>query len=204
MKTLLKLTPADHDRPLTLEEFTSATHQEGYHYELIGGKVYASPLPNLPEDSLEVWISDLLRDCARKHPEAINHVTNKARVFVPGEEESTAPEPDVAAYHDFPHDRPLKERRWQDVSPVLVVEVVSEDDPDKDLVRNVALYQRIPSIREYWIVDGREDPDHPVFLVYRRRGKRWQKVIRVEPGTSYRTPLLPGFRLRVEPHSEEP
>ena len=93
MTTLLKLTPADHGRPLSLEEFLHSSHQEGYHYELIRGRVYVSPVPNLPQDSLEVWLSDHLRDYMRQHPEVINQVTNKGRVFVPGEEEATAPEP---------------------------------------------------------------------------------------------------------------
>ncbi len=201
MRTALKMGPADHDRPLTLEEFTSAVHQEGYHYELIRGRVYVSPVPNLPQVSLEGWISDLLRAYIKQHPDVINHLTNKGRVFVPGEEEMTAPEPDAAVYRDFPHDVPFRERRWQDVSPILVVEVLSEDDPDKDLVRNVELYLLVPSIREYWILDGRADPDHPTLWVYRRRGQRWLRAFQVTAGGSYSTRLLPGFTLLLDPHA---
>ena len=55
---------------------------------------------------------------------------------------------------------------WEDVSPILVAEVLYASDPYKDLVRNVELYLRVPSIREYWILDGRDfrrrtDPDRP-------------------------------------------
>src|SRR5205823_3821523 len=107
------------------------------------------------------------------------------RVFIPDEPEATAPEPDSAAYRNFPLERPLRELRWQDLSPVLVVEVLSEDDPDKDLVRNVELYLQVPTIREYWIIDGRNDPDRPALRVYRRRGQRWQTVILVEFGGTY-------------------
>ncbi len=199
MRTAIRLSSADHDRPLTLEAFTSAVHEEGYHYELIRGRVYVSPVPNLPEDLLESWISDLLRAYMREHPDAINHVTNKGRVFVPGEEALTAPEPDVTVYRNFPHELPRTEQRWQDVTPILVVEVLSADDPIKDEVRNVELYLQVPSIREYWIVDGREDADHPTILIYRRRGQRWQNVIRLTPGSSYTTRLLPGFVLALDP-----
>src|SRR5262245_16837353 len=121
MATLLRLSSRDHGRRMSLEEFLSATHQEGRHYELIKGRVYVSPLPNLPEDSLEVWVSDALRAYMASNSEVINHVTNKARVFIPAEEETTAPEPDVAAYQDFPHHLPRRQLRWQDVSPLLVV-----------------------------------------------------------------------------------
>ena len=51
MRTLLKLRPADHGRRLSLEDFTSASAEEGYRYELIRGRVYASPVPNAPEGS---------------------------------------------------------------------------------------------------------------------------------------------------------
>ena len=61
------------------------------------------------------------------------------------------------------------------------------------------LYLQVPTIREYWIIDGRDDPDRPVMLVYRRRGSRWQNVIRVEAGETYETRLLPDFRLLLDP-----
>jgi Uma2 family endonuclease len=63
------------------------------------------------------------------------------------------------------------------------------------------LYRQVPSIREYWIIDGRDDPDRPAMLVYRRRGQRWQNPIRFEYGTEYTTRLLPGFRLLLNPRA---
>jgi Uma2 family endonuclease len=199
MATMLRLGPKDHGRPLTFEEFLGGEYEEGYHYELIDGRLYVSPLPDLPYDSIEVWVTELLRGYSREHPDVINHATNKARVFIAGRDEPTAPEPDVAAYHDFPHHLSRSELDWRNVSPILVVEVLSTDDADKDLVRNVALYLQVPSIREYWILDGRADPDHPTLLVYRRRGRRWSKVIRVQPGMTYTTSLLPGFSFTTAP-----
>src|SRR5262249_43456537 len=182
MTTALILGPADHGRPMTLREFESAPAREGYRYEIIDGKGSVSPVPNLPHEILCTWIKNLLDDYAREHPEVINFISTKPRVVIPEREEETSPEPDLATYHDFPLDRPLKELAWEEVSPILVVEVVSEDDPDKDLVRNVELYLEVPSIREYWILDPRRDPDAPSFLVYRRRGQHWQRVIEIAPG----------------------
>ena len=63
-----------------------------------------------------------------------------------------------------------------------------------------ALFLQVPSIKEYWILDPRDDPDRPTMLVYRRRGLRWQNVIEVAFGESYRTRLLPGFELLLDPH----
>jgi len=202
MTTRLKIGPHDHGMPLELEEFLSADGAEGYHYELIDGKLYVSPVPSQPQDSLEDWLSEKLHDYAAEHPDVINYVTHKGRVFVPVRPKVNAPEPDLAAYHDFPRHLPLRQRNWRAISPILVVEVVSEDDPDKDLVRNVELYRQVPSIEEYWVLDGREDPDYPRLTVYRRRDRsRWRKALEIEAGSTYTTPLLPGFSLKIDPHT---
>ena len=199
MATVLKLGPADQGRPMTVKEFFAGDYQEGYQYELIDGKLYVSPVPDLPYDRLEEWLAFLLKLYARDHPGVINYVTSKGRVFVPDRPGATCPEPDVTAYRGFPLDRPLDEVRWEDVSPVLVVEVLSADDPDKDLVRNVELYLQVPTIREYWILDHRADINRPQLLVRRRRADRWQRVITVPFGARYTTRLLPGFELLVDP-----
>jgi Uma2 family endonuclease len=199
MATVLVLTPADHGRPISREDFEASRGQGGYGYELIDGKVYVSPLPNLPHDSILEWLLDALKAYSRAHPEILNYVSPKARVYVPGRVEATSPEPDLAAYRDFPRHLPIRERSWEHVSPLLVAEIVSEDDPGKDLERNVEIYVQVPSIREYWILDPRADADHPTLTVYRRRGRRWQNPIAVEPGETYATKLLPGLELLLDP-----
>jgi Uma2 family endonuclease len=164
MNTVVKLGPADHGRPLTLDEFFCGDYQEGSHYELIDGRLYVSPVPNLPEADLEDWLCTKLRNFAEARPDVLDKILARARVFIPGRPKATCPEPDASAYHGYPHHLPRRERRWRDISPLLVGEVLSADDPDKDLVRNVELYRQVPTIREYWIVDPREDPDLPRLL----------------------------------------
>jgi Uma2 family endonuclease len=199
----LCLTPADAGRPLSLEEFENATGQEGYRYELIRGRLVVSPVANLSHEDIVEWIVETLRAYARAHPEVINRAKAPARIFVPDDDEGTAPEPDVACYHNYPSRLPIGQRDWRNVSPVLVVEVLSADNADKDLDRNVELYLRVPSVREYWIVDPLEDPNHPTLTVYRRRGTRWQRPLEVESGGSYQTRLLPGLTLVVDPNTYE-
>jgi Uma2 family endonuclease len=190
---------ADHGKPVDLDEFESADFEEGYKYELIDGRLYAAPAANEPEDWNQGWIYDVLRDFSREHPEVINRVSFGARVFLPRRVATTCPQPDVSAYRDYPVRRPRRKLRWQDVSPILVVEVLYDADPHKDLVRNVDLYLRVPSIREYWIVDARIDPDEPTLIVHRRRGKNWVKREYLY-GETYQTKLLPGFKLLIDPH----
>jgi Uma2 family endonuclease len=198
MTTQLYLTPADQGRRLSLEEFESARGQEGYHYELINGRLEVSPLPGLSHEDFRDWLRDPLFAYSRQHPGVINYLKSPARVFLPEADEVTAPEPDLAAYHDFPVDRLGGGLDWSDVSPVLVAEVVSADTADKDLERNVRLYLQVPSIREYWILDPRDDFARPSLIARRRRGRRWQRAIRVAGGGTYTTPLLPGFTLVLD------
>jgi Uma2 family endonuclease len=199
MSTVTQIGPADHGRPMTLEEFHAADGIEGYRYELIDGRLYVAPAPNLPENVVEEWIGTKLVLYSRRHPEVFNYVSAKARVFVPGRKGVTNPEPDRACYHNFPLHLPLRKVSWRKVSPKLVVEVISEDDPDKDLVRNVELYWQVPSIQEYWVLDARDDPDRPSMRVY-RRGDEWE-VIDLEYGDTYTTPLMPGFKMKIDPRS---
>jgi len=199
MATVVKIGPADHGRPMSYDEFMAGDYELGFKYEIIDGRLYVSPLPNLPEYRVEDWLLDKMKAYARRRPKVINFVT-KARVFVPRRPGATAPEPDLAAYHDFPTELPFRKARWQGVSPILIVEVLTQEDPDKDLVRNVELYFQVPSVREYWIVDVRDDPDRPDMIVHSRYGRRWQ-IIEVGFGETYRTRLLPGFKLLLDPHA---
>jgi Uma2 family endonuclease len=200
MATVLKIGPGDHGRPMTLDELTAGDFEEGYQYELIDGRLYVSPQPDAPQGMVERWIGLKLQYYCDAHPKVINFVYGKTRVFVPGRPGLTTPEPDVAAYRDFPVELDFREIRWQDVSPFLVVEVLSPDDPDKDLVRNVALYHQVPSIKEYWLLDTRDDPNRPSMTAYRRHGKGW-RTIDLAYGDTYTTRLLPDFRLVLDPRT---
>src|SRR5262249_56994477 len=138
--------PADHGRPITREEFEAAQGQEGFHYELIEGKVYVSPVPDLPHERIGNWLYDFLNDYSQAHLEVINYVSTHARVILPEQALPTNPEPDLAAYCGFPRDASLRDLSWDDISPILVIEIVSEDKPEKDLERNVDLYLHVPTI----------------------------------------------------------
>jgi len=200
MATVLKIGPAEQGRPMTLEEFLAGDYEEGHRYELIDGRLSVSPEANFPEDWVNVWLLRKVFSYAEAHPRVLQHVTPRARVFVRGRQGITSLQPDLTAYRRYPHRRRIRNIRWQQLSPALVAEVLSADDPDKDLVRNVALYLEVPSIKEYWVLDAREDADEPRMTVYRRRGKAW-RVIEVEPGERYTTPLLPGFELVLNTRS---
>ena len=199
MQTRLYLTHEDHGRALSWDEFASADAQEGYRYEMIEGKIFVSPAPNMPHEDLKEWLGAALRAYAQERPDILRRVSGGSRVFL--EERSdgvTAPEPDIACYSEYPTDLPKRERNWRNVTPFLVVEILSEDNQDKDLERNRRLYFEVESIQEYWIVDPLEDADRPALIVYRRRGTRWAPRRVVPSGGTYTTPMLPGFSLVLD------
>jgi hypothetical protein len=63
----------------------------------------------------------------------------------------------------------------------------------------VDIYEQVPSIREYWILDPLDDASHPSLSVYRRRGCSRQKRRDIDPGATHATPILPGLALMVDP-----
>ncbi|HLW65681.1 MAG TPA: Uma2 family endonuclease [Gemmataceae bacterium] len=197
LATAGQIGPMDQGLPMTLEEFLQADFAEGYKYELIDGALYVSPLPDPDENHIERWLDWHLSSYSKRHPEVINFVSSKSRVFVPGRKKTTCPEPDLAAYEDYPLGVPLKDLRWQELLPVLTVEIMT-GGRYKDLVRNVELYLQVPSIREYWVVDIRKNPDKPTLIRHRRQGKKW--ITHEFPYSStFTTKLLPGFRLVIDP-----
>jgi Uma2 family endonuclease len=194
----LKFGPSDHGRAVTEEELSIAEYKSGYKYEVIDGELAVSPVPNLPEAFLDDWLYGKLYDYSRAHPDVVNFLNDKARVHIPGRDNLTVPEPDIAVYKDFPRGKLIRDLNWSDINPLVVIEVLVDSDPDKDLVRNVGLYRQVPSIAEYWILDGRDNCDEPLLIARRRYGSRWL-IQEVPYGETYRTPTLPGFELLVDP-----
>jgi Uma2 family endonuclease len=195
----LYLTPAHAGRDMSLEDFERADGEEGWRYELIDGRIEVSPTPELPHDSLVFWLNRRFIKYTEAHPEVVNYLSNCPRVYIPNRVAATCPQPDFAAFHDFPIHLPYRQRRWRDVSPLLVVEIISPDYRHKDLVRNVELYLQSPTIREYWIFDPLADADGWFMRVYRKRGRAWQKPIDVALGAAYTTRMLPEFYLTIDP-----
>lgn len=161
----LTLGPGDHGRPLTRDEYERAEYLGTWLYELVDGRLYVSPSPSPTHDWATSFLESHLRAHAAAHPEAFDHVTERAEVF---RGEGTRPQPDLAAYRGYPRDPRALPRTWEAVSPVLVVEVISPGDPHKDLARNRRIYGEVASIEEYWIVDPR--PASAGLLVLARPG----------------------------------
>jgi Uma2 family endonuclease len=196
----LYLTPSDNGRILSLDDFLAADGQEGFSYELIEGRLVVSPQPNMPHDRLRKWLERQLDAYAEQRPDVINFVAGPARLILPAVGAGvTAPEADLACYQGFPLDLLDDDVNWGSVTPYLVVEIISPKTAAKDLDRNVQIYRQLSSIREYWILDPRdESTNRPSMTVYRRRGQSWQRAIEIPAGGTYVTRFLPGFTLVLD------
>jgi len=197
MATLTKLGPAQHGVRLSDDEFRASDYEPGFRYELIDGRLFVSPEADLAEDMIVNWLLTSLMRFHLHHSEIINYVTQRARVFVPYRLGTTCPQPDLSAYANVPFELPPNELGWEDLEPLLVVEVMT-GDAWKDLDRNTKLYLLVPGIREYWVIDARDQPDGFTLIQHKKRGERW--VVRRFPlGSTFTTKLLPGFSLVVDP-----
>lgn len=191
-----QLGPDDAGRLMTLEDFQRTTEVPGFICELIDGVLNVSPAP-LPAHQYWVrMVRQNLEGFAERYPARINFVTEDCEVIVPGRPGPTRPRPDVAAFSGFPKRAPKK---WDDVCPVIVVEVISERRARKDTVRNRRFYWIAGGILEYWVLDTSIDEDAPDLLAHvRRPGATEWEVIVTRFGDTYRSPTIPGLRINLK------
>lgn len=112
--TRTRFGPADHGTRLTLAEYEEAEYAPKFKYELIEGRLYVSPGPNFAESVLERWLAFKLNLFAMAHPEVINFVSTKGRIFLPHKLRPAVPEPDLAVYAGAPMDEPYESIHWED------------------------------------------------------------------------------------------
>ncbi len=190
------LRPGDHGRLLTADEWEHAQYdQQGFIYEIIDGVVNVSPFPPPPHDYWVNIVSSALRDYSGQPESAINYVSQACDVLIPGRRGVTRPQPDIAAFRRFPNPFPSD---WDDVCPLIVVEVISTRRAAKDTVRNRHLYWLARRISEYWIVDPQRDEFKPTLLALQRtaRAKEWKESV-VTYGEDFASKALPGFVLNL-------
>jgi Uma2 family endonuclease len=195
----LRLGPQDAGLELEHEEFAKAERAPGYRYELVAGRLHVTPAPNPPHLVALTWLFTRLHDCSRARPEHIGFVAPGGRLITTALGATTDVEPDISAYRTFP----LRAKHWAGILPFLVVEVLSPDSEDKDLVRNREIYGLVPEIQEYWILDPYAEPAPTLLALARGPDGAWIER-QVPPGGTYRTDLLPGLDLDLGAIFREP
>lgn len=151
--------------------------------ELVDGRIELPPMPTDRHQGIVARIYEALRDAlgpagiVRFAPLRLRTGPRRFR------------EPDVLALLDAADPR-RGEAFWRGAD--LVVEVLSPDDPARDLVAKRAEYAAA-GIPEYWIVD----PDAATITVLALRGEAYAEVGTYDRASMLRSPRVPGVALSV-------
>ena len=182
--------PADHGRPMSLEEFDRAEGQEGHLYELSRGIITVTDVPGLEHQAQVAATHEQLVSYKLQHPGVVYRVVEGGSAKILLWELQSERHPDLFLYKSHPTDR---ENVWSTWVPELVVEVVSRSSRHRDYEERPEEYLRF-GVSEYWIIDHEKRE----MLVLRRHGGRWVRKVVVEQDV-HETKLLPGLRFALAP-----
>ena len=152
--------------------------------EFTDGRVEGLPVPTDVHQSVLLFLHALLRAWLRPRGGVVMVSGMRMRV-----REGKFREPDVLLLRDRSDPR-RQNRYW--LGADLVVEVVSPDDPDRDLVEKRADYAEA-GIPEYWIADPRDE----TLTVLALRGEAYVEHGRYGRGEMAASALLEGFAAEV-------
>ena len=84
--TPFRISPADHGRTMTLEEFMEADEGEGYRYELARGVLEVTEVPNDPHGDVVSNLFDSIGRYRRDHPGVVRRYGggSEFRFWLPG------------------------------------------------------------------------------------------------------------------------
>jgi Uma2 family endonuclease len=190
-KTLIKIGPPDHGRPMSLAEFEHAKVQEGYLYELSRGIITVSDVPNRLHMRQLNAVQDQLYLYKLTHPGRIHAINagSDCKLLVPAFESER--HPDLSLY--LTESPPIEDATlWRHWFPEIVIEIVSPSSRKRDYEEKPEEYLRLGA-KEYWIVDGRKK----VMVVMRRVRNQWVEST-IKPPDLHRTRLLPGLEFSCE------
>lgn len=168
------------------EEYLALTNGTNHLVELSHGFVEVLPVPTLRHQLIALFLYRLLFQFVMEQGKGVV-VTAPLRVRL---WKGKVRAPDVvvmlAAHHDRAHDAYFE-------GADLVVEVVSEDDPQRDLVTKRDEYAQA-AIPEYWIVE----PKTETITVLRLEDNRYIEHGVFARGAWASSPLLSGFEVAVD------
>ena len=152
--------------------------------EFTDGYLEELPVPTFTHQSILLFLYDLLRAYLKPRGGVVMVAALRLRVR-PGKFR----EPDLLLLRDRT-DRRCQDRYWPGAD--LVVEVVSPDNPDRDLVEKRADYAEA-GIPEYWIADPRDETIRVLSL----RGAAYVEHGVYRRGDTATSALLAGFAAEV-------
>ena len=168
----------------TDEQYLWLTDRTRRMVEFTDGRIEELPMPTIVHQAILSFLHDLFKAYLGPRGGFVLFAGLRVRV-----REGKFREPDLAALCDR-SDARNQDRFW--LGADVVVEVVSADDPDRDLVVKRADYAEA-DIPEYWIVD----PDLETVTVLTLAGGAYVEHGVFSRGESATSPLLEGLALDV-------
>ena len=153
--------------------------------ELADGDVQELPMPTDTHQAVLLYLYLLFRGYLEPRGGVARVAALRLRV-----REGAFREPDVLLLRDR-SDQRRQDRFW--LGADLVVEVVSPDDPDRDLVEKRADYAAA-GIAEYWIADPRDE----TITVLALKGDAYVEHGTFARGDAATSPLLAGFAADID------
>jgi Uma2 family endonuclease len=186
--TIQQLTAADAGLELTRTEFADAEWAEGVRFERVHGKLVVMPPAGHEHHVTVEPIRDYLGAYRLAHPDIVDHVFQESWTSV---DEDTDRIPDIAVYLKSAEQPP----QIPDRIPELIFDIVSPGriNRRRDYDEKRAEYERL-GVLEYVIVDRF---DHEVTVLRLVEGKYAEQLLK--PSDTYRTPLLPGLEIPLQP-----
>lgn len=178
------ITPRDHGRRMSLDDFEFAEVEHGIPCELGRGTVVVVDVPNFRHMVQLNAVKSRFSAYEGQHPGRIAFLLtgSECKVLIP--ELESERHPDLSVYRTPP---PSSVTDWATWVPEIVIEVVSPGSRHRDYEEKPEEYLRF-GVREYWIIDM----DRGEMLVHIRAGGRWRPHI-VRPPQTYAPATLPGF-----------
>ena len=152
--------------------------------ELTDGHIQELPMPTATHQAVLLCLYDLFRAWLRPRGGVVMVAALRMRI-----REGKFREPDLLMLRDRSDPR-YQDRYW--LGADLVVEVVSPDAPDRDLVEKRADYAE-GGIPEYWIADPRDE----TITVLALKGEAYAEHGVFGRGRAATSPLLEGFTADV-------
>jgi len=183
-KTIIRIGPADHGQPMSLDEFDEAETQPGYTYELSRGIITVSDVPNAKHFAMVYEVRRQLGSYDLSHPGEIYGIAGGGECKVPLAGFESERHPDVAVYKTPP---PGEGNVWDMWVPEIVIEVTSAESKHRDYEEKPEEYLQF-GVKEYWIIDA----DKGKMVVLKRIGGQWSEKS-YKPPQVYKSRLLPGL-----------
>lgn len=183
----VRLTPADHGRRMTWEEYVQSEGDDDFLHELSRGVFTVIDVPHWKHFRRCDLVKTQFVRYRDRFPARLFGIGGGTDSRLPIESLESDRHPDVAIYLNHPPEGLSPDEFWSNWIPEIVIEVVSTSSAVRNYEEKPEEYFQF-GVKEYWIID----PQKNEMTVYRRVGGSWKPRI-VRPGEKYRTPLLKDF-----------